>query len=75
VRFKWTEEKLAELVSLARAGFSSAAIAKRLGVSRSAAAHRGKRLGISFSRKPKVIAKAEPGHRAADERSRQILGW
>jgi hypothetical protein len=69
----WTPETDAKLQGLVAQGLSSTEIAAEMGMTYCAVKRRACRMGLRFERYSPKLRGVPSGHRAADERSAQIL--
>ena len=72
-RLTWTPEMDERLAFLAASQLSSTQTAALMGVSKECVKKRAARIGVRFGRYPVNLRGCGSGHRAADERSAELL--
>lgn len=72
-RFRWTPELDAQLIECRDLRLTTFEAAKRMGLKRELIKKRSVKIGVRFGRYTKLQAELENGHRAADERSAELL--
>jgi biotin operon repressor len=69
----WTEAMDAQLIELRRQRLNSVQIAEKMGLSKSQVKNRARRIGLTFNGCGPSLRGDTDGHRAADEKSAQLL--